>query len=51
MACRNQGVILSVDNYVPSSSTEFYNRAEQGRVADYVIVMAYDEHHAGGEAG
>lgn len=51
VACRNQGVILSVDNYVPSSSTEFYNRAEQGRVADYVIVMAYDEHHAGGEAG
>ena len=32
--------------------TSFYNRAEQGRVAvDYVIVMGYDEHHAGGDAG
>ena len=51
VSCRNEGVILSVDNYVPSPSTHFYNRAEQGRVADYVIIMAYDEHYAGGEAG
>ncbi len=51
VACRNQGVILSVDNYVPSAYTAFYNRAEQGRVADYVIIMGYDEHYAGGEAG
>lgn len=51
VACRNQGVILSVDNYVPSAYTSFYNRAEQGRVADYVVIMGYDEHYAGGEAG
>lgn len=51
VSCRNEGIILSVDNYVPSASTQFYNRAEQGRVADYVIIMAYDEHYAGGEAG
>ena len=31
--------------------TAFYNRKEQGIVADYVIVMGYDEHYAGGEAG
>lgn len=51
VSCRNEGIILSVDNYVPTGYTAFYNRAEQGRVADYVIIMAYDEHHAGGEAG
>ena len=49
--CRKEGIILSVDNYVPSAYTAFYNRAEQGRVADYVIIMAYDEHYAGGKAG
>ena len=49
--CRANGIILSVDNYVPSAYTEFYNRKEQGIVADYVIVMAYDEHYAGGEMG
>ncbi len=49
--CRKQGIFLSVDNYVPSAYTSDYNRAEQGRVADYVIIMGYDEHYAGGEAG
>ncbi len=49
--CRKNGIILSVDNYVPSDYTANYNRAEQGRVADYVIIMGYDEHYAGGEAG
>lgn len=49
--CRKKGIILSVDNYVPSAYTSNYNRAEQGRVADYVIIMGYDEHYAGGEAG
>ena len=51
VSCRNEGVILSVDNYVPAGYNSFYNRAEQGRVADYVIIMGYDEHFAGGEAG
>ena len=27
-----------------------YNRKEQGIVADYVIIMGYDEHYAGSEA-
>ncbi len=51
VSCRREGIILSVDNYVPAGYNAFYNRAEQGRVADYVIIMGYDEHHAGGEAG
>lgn len=49
--CRKQGIVLSVDSYVPSAYSAFYNWAEQGRVADYVVMMGYDEHYAGGEAG
>ena len=51
VACRQKGLVLSVDNYVPSAYTNFYNRREQGTVADYVIIMGYDEHCAGGDAG
>ncbi len=51
VSCRKEGIILSVDNTVPAGYSAFYNREEQGRVADYVIIMAYDEHHAGGDAG
>ncbi len=39
-------LVLSVCNYAPTASTEHYNRAEQGIVADYVVVMGYDEHWA-----
>lgn len=50
--CRNNGVVLSVDNYVPSAYTSFYNRKEQANFADYVVIMGYDEHYAGSpEAG
>lgn len=49
LKCANNGIVLSVDNYVPSDYTKFYNRAEQALFADYVIVMAYDEHYAGSE--
>lgn len=46
------GIVLSVDNYAPTASTLHYNRAVQGNVCDYVIVMGYDEHWAsGGVAG
>lgn len=51
IACRERGLVLSVDNYVPSEYTADYNRKEQGIVADYVIIMGYDEHYAGGEKG
>ena len=37
-----------MDNYVPGF-TSHYNREEQGIVADYVIIMGYDEHFAGSE--
>ena len=46
------GLILSVDNYVPNEGNRYYNFKEQGYVADYVILMGYDEHWAGStEAG
>lgn len=52
IACRLNEVVLSVDNYVPRESNAFYNRKEQGVVADYVIIMGYDEHWgSGGVAG
>lgn len=47
--CRNNGIILSVDNYVPTEYTAFYDRKAQGEVVDYVVVMAYDEHYSGSE--
>lgn len=49
--CRKNGIVLSVDNYVPSAYSAFYDRAAQAQVVDYVIIMGYDEHYAGGEAG
>ena len=52
VACRKNGKVLSVDNYVPRDFNDYYDRKEQGIVADYVIVMGYDEHYAGSkEAG
>lgn len=47
--CRNNGIVLSVDNYVPSPYTEYYDREEQGEILDYVVIMAYDEYHGGSE--
>jgi spore germination protein YaaH len=49
--CSNNGIVLSVDNYVPTAYTAFYNRAEQAKFADYVIMMGYDEHYAGSDVG
>lgn len=50
--CRANGIVLSVDNYVPRGYNDHYDRQEQGVVADYVIIMGYDEHYAGSpEAG
>ena len=45
--CRQNGLILSVDNYVPKSYNTQYDRKEQGIVADYVVIMGYDEYFAG----
>jgi len=44
--CRLNGIVLSVDNYVPADHNLFYDRKEQGIVADYVVIMGYDEHYA-----
>lgn len=49
LKCENNGIILSVDNYVPTEYTAFYNRSEQANFADYVIIMGYDEHYSGSE--
>ncbi|MDO4468857.1 MAG: glycosyl hydrolase family 18 protein [Bacillota bacterium] len=48
VVCRDNNLVLSVDNPVPQF-TGFYNRKEQGIVADYVIIMGYDEHTTGSE--
>ena len=44
VACRAHGLVFSIDNYPPRPHTEHYNRRLQGEVADYVIIMGYDEH-------
>ena len=40
--CREHGIVLSIDNYVPMAHTDYYDREEQGVVADYVVIMGYD---------
>lgn len=51
LKCENNGIILSVDNYVPMDYNSFYNRKEQAYFADYIIMMGYDEHYAGSDEG
>ena len=43
--CRQNGIVLSVDNHVPASYNSYYNLEEQAEIVDYVIVMGYDEYH------
>ncbi|MBR1892518.1 MAG: hypothetical protein IJ815_03175 [Lachnospiraceae bacterium] len=47
--CRKSGIVLSVDNYVPMAYSKLYHREVQGKVADYVIIMGYDEYNAASE--
>ena len=49
--CERKGLVLSTDNYKPEAYNRCYNLKEQSRFVDYVIVMAYDEHYAGTDAG
>jgi len=50
--CRKTGLTLSIDNYVPNESRKQYRIDVQGIVADYVILMGYDEHwHGSSEPG
>ena len=45
--CREKGIVLSVDNYMPNQGNTHYRLDVQGQVADYVILMGYDEHWHG----
>lgn len=47
--CRQNGIVLSVDNYRPADHNAFYDLDEQGEIVDYVILMGYDEHYAGSD--
>lgn len=49
--CRKNGLVLSVDVPVPMPFSMHYDRTELGTVCDYVIVMGYDEHYYGSDAG
>ena len=51
VACRAAGLILSADCYVPYNYNSHYDIAELGDCIDYVVIMCYDEHYAGGEEG
>lgn len=48
-AAHAQNLVVSVDTPVPQAYTMYYQRGEQARFVDYMIVMAYDEHFAGSE--
>ena len=50
VVCERNGIVLSTDNYKPAYN-RCYNLKEQSKFVDYVIVMAYDEHYAGTDAG
>lgn len=51
-SCRASGLVLSVDNYVPFQFNDHYRLDIQGEIADYVIIMGYDEHwHGSGDPG
>ncbi|MDE6181984.1 MAG: hypothetical protein K2F59_02095, partial [Eubacteriales bacterium] len=43
---KSNGLVVSVDMYVPTKWTEHYHMKEVGQTVDYVIIMAYDEHYS-----
>lgn len=49
--CRNNNLVLSVDVPPPYDFNNHYNRKALGEVVDYMMVMGYDEHYVGSEAG
>ncbi len=52
LECEREGLVLSVDMYVPTESNAYYDRQSIGEAADYLVIMGYDEHWSGcGEAG
>ena len=51
VACRSNGLVLSVDDYAPYSYNAYRHTYEQSQICDYVAVMAYDDYVGGTEAG
>ena len=49
--CRKNGLVLSVDDYTPYSYNAYRHTAEQSRICDYVVIMAYDDYVGGNIAG
>ena len=50
--CRKSNIVLSINNYVPSDWSSYYGMDQQRLLADYVVVMSYDEHtNASKESG
>jgi len=50
--CRENDLTFSIDSYVPFNFNAYLRRDVQGQVADYVIIMGYDEHwHGSGDPG
>lgn len=47
--CRENKLILSVDNPMPEEYNMHYDFEAQGEVVDYVVLMGYDEHYMGSE--
>jgi spore germination protein YaaH len=47
--CRKEQLVLSVDSYVSMPYNSFYYRDKVAEVADYVVIMGYDEHHSNSE--
>ena len=48
VAAHEKGLVISSDTYVPIY-TYYYNRREQAKTVDYIVLMGYDEHTVGSE--
>jgi len=51
VACRKNGLVLSVDDYAPYAYNAFRHTDEQSKICDYVAIMAYDDYVGTNEAG
>ena len=48
--CKENSLIFSIDDYVPTEWSVYYDLKQQGKLADFVIVMSYDEYNANSES-
>ncbi|MHC1749030.1 MAG: glycosyl hydrolase family 18 protein [Cellulosilyticaceae bacterium] len=46
---KEKGLTVTVDVYMPSDWSGHYEREEVGKLVDYFMVMAYDQHWSGSE--